>query len=440
MWRKLLALKIKPIDGELAPNRTAFDARSAPLQVGVCLSLLLAFTTATVFVRDAWALQAFQIGIFVLVAVYLLAGIRGRKEQLAGGVTPWLVYLIPLWGVLQIVLHTTASSMETRLSVLKWGALVGVFFLSQIIGHTRTARRNVLSAFLIFASAMAVLCLMQIFTSQGRVLWLFPSGYPEVFGTFQYANNYVQFVELALPIALWRAMKEGWHSWRYLLAGGILYASAIASASRAGAVLCTAEMLAILLIGLVKLRDPETGLPSRSTVAVLAAIPILAAAFTVAVGWERILVRFQQDDPYTTRREFFSAAVDMTKQHPLMGYGLGTFPEVYQRYAIKDFPFYVNHAHNDWAEFAADGGVPFLLLVLIPFVAVLRDAVRNGWALGLIAVLLHACMDYPFPRPAVSGWMYLLLGLLCMAKTTSYGHHPLAATKLPDEFNPHQSA
>jgi hypothetical protein len=36
---------------------------------------------------------------------------------------------------------------------------------------------------------------------------------------------------------------------------------------------------------------------------------------------------------------------------------------VYQRYAIKDFPFYANHTHNDWAEFAADGGLPFLLIV-----------------------------------------------------------------------------
>jgi O-antigen ligase len=440
MWRKLLALEAKPIDGAPAPGLAVTDERSAPLAVGVCLLLLLAFTTATVFVRHAWALQAFQIGIFALVAVYLLAGIRNKREQLAAGVTPWLVYLIPLWGVLQILTHTTASTMETRQAVLKWGALAGVFFLSQVVGRTRTARRTVLSSFLIFATAMAILCLMQLFTSQGKVLWLFPSGYPDVFGTFQYANNYVQFVELALPIALWRAMKEGWHSWRYLLAAGILYASAIASASRAGTVLCTVEMVAVLLIGLVKLRAPETGLPSRSTVAVLAAIPLLAAAFTVAVGWERILVRFQQDDPYATRREFFVAAMDMTKQHPLIGYGLGTFPDVYQRYAIKDFPFYANHAHNDWAEFAADGGIPFLLLVLIPFLAVLRAAVRNGWALGLIAVMLHACMDYPFPRPAVSGWIYLLLGLLCMAKATTDDHNSSVAMPQAAKLDPQSAA
>jgi O-antigen ligase len=107
----------------------------------------------------------------------------------------------------------------------------------------------------------------------------------------------------------------------------------------------------------------------------------------------------------------------MAKQRPLTGYGLGTFPEIYQRYAIEDFPFYANHAHNDWAEFAADGGIPFLLLVLIPFAAGIPSAIRNPWGMGLIVVMAHACVDYPFPRPAVSSWMFFMLALLYMSRS-----------------------
>jgi O-antigen ligase len=280
---------------------------------------------------------------------------------------------------------------------------------------------------------MAVLCLTQLFTSEGKVLWIFPTGYPDVYATFPYYNNYAQFVELALPIALWRALREGWRSWWYALAGGLLYASVIGSASRAGSVLCTAELLAMLAIGLVRLRDPETGLPTRSTTAILLIVPVLAAAFTLAVGWERVWLRFQENDPYLMRREFVVAAVDMARRRPLTGYGLGTFPEVYQRYAIKDFPFYANHTHNDWAEFAADGGVPFLLLVLIPFAACVPTAVRNPWGLGLIAVMLHACVDYPFPRPAVSGWMFLMLALLYMARMPEETSQRKAKPVISDE-------
>ncbi len=93
---------------------------------GVLLFLLLAFATATVFVRfvrEAWALQCFQIGIYILLAVYLVIGFFRKKEYVAGGIAPWLVYLIPLWGALQIFAHTTASSFETRQAVLRWDLL-----------------------------------------------------------------------------------------------------------------------------------------------------------------------------------------------------------------------------------------------------------------------------------------------------------------------------
>lgn len=410
---------VNSIQAKLQPIQRSFRAESSSpsVVVGVCLLILLAFSTVTIFVRSAWPLQSFQIGIYVLLAGYLLLGIPKAREQVAGSVVPWFVYLIPFWGVVQILAHTTASTFETREAIFRWGALSGVFFLAQIAGRTRNARRNFLTAFLIFATMMAVLCLTQLYTSDGLVLWRFPSGYEDVYATFPSYNNYAQFIEIALPIALWRAMREGWRSWGYALAGGVLYSSAIGSASRAGATLCTAELLVMLMIGLVRLRDPQTGLPTKSTTAILLVIPAIAALFTLAVGWQRVWLRFKVNDPYVVRREFMISAVDMAKQKPLMGFGLGTFPEVYQRYAIRDFPFYANHAHNDWAEFAADGGVPFLFLILVPFAVAVPMVIRSPWGLGLISIMLHACVDFPFPRPAVSGWLFAMLGLLYMSRT-----------------------
>lgn len=386
------------------------------LAVGGGLFLLLAYCTATIFVKGAWALQSFQIGIFILVALCALTAFRGKDELFICGWTGWLVYLIPIWGIIQILAHTTASSFETREAVLRWAALAGVFFLSQTVARTNRAEHIALSVFLWFATAMALLCLAQLYTSMGRVLWIFPTGDSEVFATFPSHNNYAQFVELALPIALWYALRRDRRTWLYALAGGILYASAVVSASRAGAALCTAEVLAILVIGWRRLRDAETGIRTRTVTSMLVMIPILAALCTLVVGWQKVWHRFEQDDKFVVRREYLDSAVDMARNRPLTGFGLGTFPEVYQRFAVRDFPFYANHAHNDWAEFAADGGVPFLLLVLIPFAASVPIAFRHPWGLGLVAVMLHACVDFPFPRPAVSGWMFLLLGLLYMTR------------------------
>jgi len=395
-------------------------SRVASRVVGACLLLLLVFTTATVFVKQAWALQTFQIGMFALLGIYLLTRLRAGSEEMATVWPAYLVYCVPIWGMIQILGHTTSSVFETRAAVLRWGALAAVFFLTLVVGRTRSDRRNLLTAFLVFATAMAVLCMTQLFTSEGKVLWLFDSGYPDVYATFASYNNYAQFVELALPIALWRALREGWKSWWYVLSGGLLYGSIIGSASRAGAMLCTLEVLAMMLLGLLKLRDPETGQLSRSTISMVLVVPVLAAGMTLAVGWERVLQRFVENDPYLVRKEFILAAVDMAKQKPLTGFGLDTFPAVYQRYAIRDFPFYANHTHNDWAEFAADGGIPFLLLLFVPFAAAVPIALRKPWGIGLIAIMLHACVDFPFPRPAVSGWLFFVLALLFMSEQSDY--------------------
>jgi O-antigen ligase len=403
------------------------------IAIGATLGLLLVFSTCTVFVREAWPAESFQIGVYALTATYLLCGIQRCKEDVASGVAPWLVYFIPAWGVLQIVMHTTASTIETREAVLRWGALAAVFFLTQVVARTSAARQVALMAFLCFAAVMAVLCLTQLFTSEGLVLWIFQTGNPDVYATFPSYNNYVQFVEVSLPIALWWALRDGWAGWGYALVGGVLYASVIGAASRAGAVLSTAELLAILALGLVEYRRKKPRGFLHSTAMTLVMVPILAAIFTFVVGWQRVWERFQENDPYIMRREFILSAIDMAKHRPLTGYGLGTFPEVYQQHAIKDFPFYANHAHNDWAEFAADGGVPFFLLVFIPFASAVPTAIRHPWGLGLIAVILHACVDYPFPRPAVSGWMFAMLALLYMARTSDRRGQESGAPQAPEQ-------
>jgi hypothetical protein len=385
--------------------------------VAVLLFLLLCFTTVTVWVREAWALQWFQIGIYVLVVVQVLQGSRRASEDIADGVIPLIVYLIPVWGIVQIAFRTTTANFETRGEVLRWGALAGVFYLSQTVTRSRTAQQRWLNATLCFATGMAVLCLMQLNTSNGYILWIIPTNFSDIYATFQNKNNYVQFVEVALPIAVWGAARAGRNSWWYALAGGVLYASAVGVASRAGFLLCSGELITILTIGLVRIRRYRVRITFRSAVATVLIMPLIAGAFTIAVGWKRTLERFSDDDPFVIRREYFLGAVAMAKSRPLTGYGLGTYEQVYQKFSIKDFyPFSANHAHNDWAEFAADGGLPFLALVAIPFLAAIPLAFRHPWGLGLVAIMLHACVDYPFPRPAVSGWMFAILASLYMTR------------------------
>ncbi|HLJ46105.1 MAG TPA: O-antigen ligase family protein [Bryobacteraceae bacterium] len=367
---------------------------------GWLLALLLAFATSTVFVTGAWAVQSFHIGVFLVFAITIMRSRRGTWPDI---VVLAVLGLLVLWGILQLLAHQTGAPSDTREAILHWGALAAVFLVARREGMDYSARHTFLGVFLAFSVLLGILCLLQLFTSEGRILWLIDSGHPEIFGTFPSHNNYAQFVELALPIALWQALAARETAWGYALAGGVLYASVIGSTSRAGAFLCSIEILLLLGLSFRHLR--------RSGV-VLALVPAAALVFTLVVGWDRLWVRFQQQDPYVVRREYMETAFHMIRDRPLLGFGLGAFPKVADAYAIKDFPFYANHVHNDWLEFGADGGIIFALAVLYLFASRIPAMFRHPWALGLLAVMLHACVDYPFPRPAVSGWMFMLLGLL----------------------------
>ena len=105
----------------------------------------------------------------------------------------------------------------------------------------------------------------------------------------------------------------------------------------------------------------------------------------------------------------------MIQQRPLTGWGLGTYVPVYRMFARYDDGTYVNHAHNDWLEWTAEGGVFFSGAMLVLVFWSFRPAIRSLWGLGVAALPIHALVDYPFARLGVCGWYFALIGMLAVA-------------------------
>ncbi|MBI2902031.1 MAG: O-antigen ligase family protein [Candidatus Methylomirabilis oxyfera] len=125
----------------------------------------------------------------------------------------------------------------------------------------------------------------------------------------------------------------------------------------------------------------------------------------------------ESDDPsYRWRWDIYAWTLDIIKDHPWVGTGIGTFPiaiKLYQRAP------YVSglYAHNHYLQTAAEMGLPALagLLLFLGFL------VRRGWriirsleprsaerslalglAVGLLASALHAAVDLGWSYPAVA--------------------------------------
>jgi O-antigen ligase len=130
-------------------------------------------------------------------------------------------------------------------------------------------------------------------------------------------------------------------------------------------------------------------------------------------GWETVWQRLQEPNPYGLRAEMLRSSIAMARERPFKGFGLGAWPSAYPGYAVYDDGTFVNEAHNDWAQWMVEGGAPLLLAMLAVVSLLLKPAVDSLWGLGLMAVFVHAWVDYPFEqRPALAAFFWAMAGVL----------------------------
>ncbi len=352
------------------------------MKTTVALAALLAFSVATLWVPARWALSGVETGAFLLAA-----SIAWKSRFALRGIALVPAFLCA-WAAAQLAANWTIVPAATIDACLYWLAAACFVYLG-----AHADRERFLRYALAIGTAICIAGTIQLFTSRGDVFWLFPSGFDtRVIGPFVSPNNYAAFVELLVPIALTRR-----GAWRLPVAAA-LAATVAASGSRAGAVLVAADIVAVLALQR-KARD-------------FALFAALAAVCVAVVGPQFLWDRLGQTDPFAVRREFLESTIAMFRARPLHGFGLGAWPFAYPQFALIDTGQFANHAHNEWAQWAAEGGVPALAAMLALPVWLAPRALRSVWAIGLIAVLLHAAVDYPFLRLGLAAWIFTLAGVL----------------------------
>jgi O-antigen ligase len=341
----------------------------------------------------------------VLALAVACAGIAVFQE--ADFPTHWLT-LIPLgcaaWGALQATMHWTVYPFETWNAVTAWLARAAIFSAAYAgFQHSRD-RARLKSAIVWFGGAFSLLALLQWYAGGGTIYWMFETRYNgEVAGTFGNRDQYAAFIALLLPVALAESLAQRRTQLVTVACAGVMFASVIASASRAGAVIVCVEALVFLTAGCL-------GRSRNRRAAGMVAVSLLVC--TLVGGWTYVIERFSVSDPFAFRREMLIATVDMIKARPVVGFGLGTWPTVYPAFAVFDPPgVYMNHAHNDWAEWAAEGGLPFLGMLAVFAGAAVSRLRRNLWALGIPAVLAHSLLDFPLQKPALACVVFFLAGV-----------------------------
>ncbi len=154
-------------------------------------------------------------------------------------------------------------------------------------------------------------------------------------------------------------------------------------------------------------------------------------------GWDQIFERFArlknaQGVIYESRLDFWKDTGNIISHFTLTGSGMGTFSHVYPIFRTVTSNWFLTHAHNDYLELLAEGGIiGFCLaaLFLITFFyktytvfSKRRDAfsiyLYMGCATGMVSILFHSMTDFNTHIGANGLWFFFLAGLGVSAANT----------------------
>ncbi|HEY4360621.1 MAG TPA: O-antigen ligase family protein [Bryobacteraceae bacterium] len=342
-------------------------------------------------VEPRWALSVFEILVLGMAAVVLV------RRRFAVGLHPVGVVLAAaaVWAVLQGWAGISVNAERSYEAALGWAVNCAAFSVALAASRRAEIRARFLTGQTLFALGLAVAAL----------IWLYTAG---VLGPFAYKNQFAAYLECTMGWALAAAIQDRKRSFAWMLVSAAMLAAVVAGGSRAGSVLCLAELVVLPVIAWRR-----GWIDGRRLMRVAATALVAGAVLVEVAGWETIWRRLQEPNPYAVRADLLRSSMEMVRDRPLAGFGMGTWPAAYPAYARFDDGSFVNQAHNDWAQWAVEGGVPFLLAMAAVVAMLARPAFRSLWGLGLMAVFVHAGIDYPFQqRPALAAFFFAMAGVL----------------------------
>jgi len=288
-------------------------------------------------------------------------------------------------------------------------------------------RRRLLQLVLGLALASAAFAFFQLSLPDGSPLLLYTSWGRNFGGLFVNANHQGTALILGAVIALAlfiearrnaRDDERGHRHWLYaFLAAACVAMVPLANGSAAALLVLVGLVAVALMMGALRRRNTE-----GSPVLLLRLVAIgLAAAVVVASA-----LAWQQAD--VERQQIAKATVEIGSRYAPLGTGVGSFVPVFAqsqdpRQARSEV---INHAHNEYAQWWLEGGVPALLVLAFA----LGLFAWTGWRLltgdhrrrmlavaapawaGLLVLLLHSLVDFPLRTTALMATAGLLGGLL----------------------------
>lgn len=392
------------------------------------LCLLLAFGPLAFGAVQEWAICTVEVGAVVCVVLWVVRELACGRLEVHRNALFLPIGLFAALVCVQLLTGHTAYWYVTWQSGLLWAAYGMIFFIAAQCLR-RTVWITTFALFFIgFGFLVALFAMVQQFTWNGYLYWVVPNRYGGmVYGPYVNHSHYAGLMEMLVPIPLVFAMMNRWpRSLRVLFAFvALLMASTIfLSRSLGGMVAFAAQM--VLLAIIVGLRER-----SRRQVLLMLLVAVLFAVWLVMLSSGGISERIALlHDPLGQagagdRLAIVKDSLKVLRSRPVLGWGLGTFPEVYPSFRSFYTNYFVNEAHNDYVQMAVETGLVgfaigcwFIALFFrngLRRIEHWRTDIRSGATLagiiGVSGILVHSLSDFNLQIPANAALFFALAAL-----------------------------
>lgn len=226
-----------------------------------------------------------------------------------------------------------------------------------------------------------------------------------------------------------------------LIAASMMTIAVFFSGSRGG-VISLAAMLGFVMLFLGRSKKDSDGTATNSWISRSAGfvsvglfvITIAGLVFLLGAGdnlLRGIGFTVAADDISSGRLHFWSVALQIFAANPVFGAGLDAFGVAFTAYDTRSGMFRVEHAHNEYLQMLADGGIVGFVCITSFIVVLVRNsltaisnskdnltlAIRTGALAGCIGVMVHSLFDFPL-RTHANIYIFLFLAVIAVANAS----------------------
>jgi O-antigen ligase len=385
------------------------------LMTGSCL--LLGFGPLAFGAVQGWAIYVLQSGASLLFLIWATRELVQKKCVFLPHPLFMPAAAFALLVVIQLSFSLSAYCYASWERALLWAAYGMILFVV-----AQTFRRNGLLrwGYLIVTSygfLVAVFAITQQITWNGKVYWVVANtGGGAVYGPYIDHAHYAGLMEMLIPVPMVFAMTvSASRPLRALalFAAVIMVSSVFLSQSLGGIVALSAELAVLLALSLLRRK-------SYSGFAIIALLCILLGVSLAALHPSGLSERLRplrnplHEGGMPGRLAILTDGIKMVHQHPIFGWGLGTFPIVYPSFQSFYSEVSMNEAHDDFLQILVETGLAGFAIAGMFLITLYRHALANihdrrddsqaGMSLAALTactgLLVHCLCDFNLQIPA----------------------------------------